>query len=71
MPLNVSAARNVRRTPGERVVYHEIWHGDVSAARPMIVAQDEDDLVVLWFPKGTGWKRPTPASCASTAHGSQ
>jgi hypothetical protein len=60
MPLNVSAARNVRRMPGELVVYHEIWHGDVWAARPMIVAQDEDDLVVLWFPKGTGWKRPIP-----------
>jgi hypothetical protein len=50
----------VSRAPGEVVVYHEIWEGDVWAARPMIVAQDGEDLVALWFPKHTRWKRPIP-----------
>jgi Protein of unknown function (DUF402) len=48
-----------RRSPGEQVVVQEIWRGAVWAARPMIVAVDEDDLVALWYPKGTAWKAPT------------
>jgi hypothetical protein len=51
--------------PGEMVVHHEIWQGDVWAARPMIVAQDNDDLVALWFPQGAMWKRPIPTPAHS------
>lgn len=52
----------MRRAPGETVVYHEIWEDEVWAARPMIVAQDHEDVVALWFPKRTTWKRPIPPS---------
>ena len=49
------------RSPGEDVVVQEVWKGAVWAARPMTVVQDEDDLVALWFPKGTRWKAPIPS----------
>jgi hypothetical protein len=48
-----------RRTPGETIVLQEIWRGRVWAARPMRVVRDDDDLVVLWFPRGTRWQAPT------------
>jgi hypothetical protein len=47
-----------RRTPGETIVLQEIWRGRVWAARPMRVVRD-DDLVALWFPRGTRWRAPT------------
>jgi hypothetical protein len=50
----------VSRSPGETVVVQEIWKDAVWAARPMTVVQDEEDLVALWFPKGTRWKAPIP-----------
>jgi Protein of unknown function (DUF402) len=50
----------VRHERGETVVVQEIWKDAVWAARPMTVVQDEDDLVALWFPKGTCWKAPIP-----------
>jgi hypothetical protein len=46
--------------PGERVVLQEVWRDRVWAARPMVVGQDQEDQVALWFPKGTVWKRPVP-----------
>ena len=48
------------RAPGETVVVQEIWKDAVWAARPMTIVQDEEDLVALWFPKGTRWKAPIP-----------
>jgi hypothetical protein len=50
----------VRRAPGETVVVQEVWNGRVWAARPTRVVRDEGDFVVLWFPRGTRWKAPTP-----------
>jgi hypothetical protein len=46
--------------PGQTVLLHEVWRDRVWAARPMVVARDEHDLVALWFPTGTIWKRPIP-----------
>jgi hypothetical protein len=48
------------RAAGDPVVLQEVWDGRVWAARPMTVVQDEDDLVALWFPRGTRWQGPTP-----------
>lgn len=51
--------------PGERVLVQEVWRHQVWAARPMRIVRDEPELVALWFPKGTVWKRPiTPPSVA-------
>jgi Protein of unknown function (DUF402) len=50
----------VSHETGATVVVQEIWKDAVWAARPMTVVQDEDDLVALWFPKGTRWKAPIP-----------
>jgi hypothetical protein len=36
----------------------EVWRGRVWAARPMRVVRDDDDLVALWFPRGTRWQAP-------------
>jgi hypothetical protein len=44
--------------PGDTVVVQEVWRDRVWAARPMTVVQDTHDFVVLWFPRGTLWKRP-------------
>lgn len=55
MPLTVGTSF----TPGANVVVQEVWRERVWAARPMTVVDDDGDLVVLWFPKGTTWKRPT------------
>ncbi len=47
---------------GETVLLQEVWGERVWAARPMIVAHDEDRFVALWFPEGTAFKRPIPRS---------
>jgi uncharacterized protein DUF402 len=39
-------------------VVQEVWGERVWAARPMRVVQDEGELVVLWFPRGTRWQAP-------------
>ena len=52
---------------GENVVVQEVWRDRVWSARPMIVAQDDGDLIALWFPKGTAWKRPVPPSTHPSA----
>ena len=46
-------------SPGETVLVQEVWQERVWAARPVTFVSDHDDLVVLWFPQGTVWKRPT------------
>ncbi len=50
----------MRFPQGVTVLFHEVWQDRVWAARPMIVARDEDELVSLWFPEGTHYKRPIP-----------
>jgi hypothetical protein len=50
----------VIRAVGDVVAYREVWHGKVWAARPLVVARDDEELTALWFPKGTNWKRPIP-----------
>jgi hypothetical protein len=48
---------------GDTVVLQEVWQDRVWAARPMTVVRDDGDSIVLWFPRGTTWKRPVvPAS---------
>ena len=46
------------RAPGETVVVQEVWGDRVWAARPQIVVQEDDERAILWFPRGTSWKRP-------------
>lgn len=45
-------------SPGETVLFQEVWNDRVWAARPLTMVQDDGDFVALWFPKGTVWKRP-------------
>ena len=45
---------------GDTIMVQEVWKDRVWAARPMTVVRDEGDLLVLWFPRGTRWKMPTP-----------
>lgn len=44
--------------PGDRIVLREVWEGKVWAARPVTVVRDDADLIALYLPKGTKWKRP-------------
>jgi Protein of unknown function (DUF402) len=44
---------------GQTIVLQEVWRGKVWAARPMIVAEDSQKRLALWFPRGTTWKAPT------------
>jgi len=45
--------------PGDTALIQEVWREHVWAARPMRVVEDSDELVVLWFPRGTRWQAPT------------
>jgi hypothetical protein len=58
----------VRFVPGETVMLQEVWRNRVWSARPMTVVRDEDDLVALWFPEDTRFKRPMPPP-TRLAHG--
>ena len=58
MPDHGQAARAVTFSPGEAVVLQEVWRDRVWAARPMRVARDDGDFVVLWIPRGTRWRAP-------------
>jgi hypothetical protein len=44
---------------GQTAVIQEVWNGRVWSARPMRVISDAEDLIVLWFPRGTRWRAPT------------
>jgi hypothetical protein len=50
----------VTLTPGATALVHEVWDDRIWAARPMSVVADDGEFLVLWFPKGTIWKRPIP-----------
>jgi hypothetical protein len=43
---------------GETVVVQEVWRDRVWAARPQTVVQEDAERAILWFPRGTRWKRP-------------
>jgi len=45
-------------SPGDQIVYREVWRGKVWTARPVTVVQDAPDLVVLYLCSGTRWKIP-------------
>jgi hypothetical protein len=47
-----------RWTPGSRIVYREVWRGGVWTAKPVIVVQDEPELIVLFLQAGTIYKVP-------------
>lgn len=49
---------------GETIVLHEVWRERNRSARPMTAVRDEGDLVALWFPLGTPYKRPVPVAGA-------
>ncbi len=41
---------------GKSIVLREIWDGKIWTARPMIVVQDNAELIALHIPLGTRWK---------------
>ena len=43
---------------GDRIVLREIWKGKVWSGRPHIVVQDSPDLLALYVPAGTPWRKP-------------
>ena len=45
-------------SPGDQIVYREVWRGKVWTVRPVTVVQDTPDLVVLYLCSGTRWKIP-------------
>jgi hypothetical protein len=47
---------NSRYSPGDRIVLREIWDGKIWTARPVIVVQDDTELVALHIPTNTRWK---------------
>lgn len=49
---------DVRWQAGAHVVVRNVWHGRVFSAYPLIVVEDTADLVVLFIPVGTIWKKP-------------
>lgn len=47
-----------RWAAGDQVVLREIWEGKVWSGRPQIVVQDSPDLLALYIPAGTLWRKP-------------
>jgi predicted RNA-binding protein associated with RNAse of E/G family len=45
-------------SPGNQIVYREVWRGKVWTARPVTVVQDGPDLIALYLCSGTRWKIP-------------
>jgi hypothetical protein len=43
---------------GTKIVYREVWRGQVWTAMPVTVVQDTPDLIVLYLCAGTRWKLP-------------
>lgn len=44
--------------PGDQIVLREVWQGKVWTGRPVTVVQDEPDLLALFIPAGTPWRKP-------------
>jgi predicted RNA-binding protein associated with RNAse of E/G family len=47
-----------RWSPGDEIVFQEVWRGRLWSARPMTVVEDRGDRVALWLPYGTRWMAP-------------
>lgn len=47
-----------RFSPGETVVFRNVWHGRVFSAFAVITVEDGDDVLVAWLPPGSAGKRP-------------
>lgn len=47
--------------PGGTVVMREVFRERTWALRPMTVVCDDADLIALWLPRDTRWKRPRAA----------
>jgi hypothetical protein len=45
-------------SPGDHILLREIWEGAVWSVRPVVVVRDEPDVIALYMPPGTPWKRP-------------
>ncbi len=43
---------------GDHIVLREIWRGKVWSARPVVVAQDTPELLVVYWPEDSLWIRP-------------
>lgn len=48
-----------RWSPGEPIVVREVWRGRVWSGRPFVLVQDRPDLLAMFMPAGTAWKKPT------------
>ena len=47
---------------GDLVVLREVWQGKVWSGRPVIVARDTPEVVALYSPAGTPWRKPVTLS---------
>ena len=43
---------------GDQIVLREVWRGRVWSGRPQIVVRDSPDLLALYIPAGTPWRKP-------------
>ena len=43
---------------GDQIVLREVWEGKVWSGRPQIVILDSPDLLALYIPSGTLWRKP-------------
>jgi hypothetical protein len=46
-----------KHSPGEIIVFREIWAGKIWTARPAIVVQDSAEILAFHVPLNTRWKR--------------
>lgn len=51
-----NAMKQSRYSPGDIIVLREIWSGKIWTARPVIVVQDDTELIALYIPENTHWK---------------
>jgi predicted RNA-binding protein associated with RNAse of E/G family len=49
---------NMRWEPGAQIVLREVWKGNIWSVRPEILVQDTPNMLALYRPAGTPWKRP-------------
>jgi len=53
---------NARRfRHGDHILVREVWEGKLWSARPNIVIADTPELLAMYMPEGTAWRRPATA----------
>jgi predicted RNA-binding protein associated with RNAse of E/G family len=52
----LTAIQHSNYSPGDVIVLREIWDGKIWTARPVILVQDDAELIALHIPEGTHWK---------------